>query len=99
MSNLCDNIFYAYTEDSKNIEAIKNFFKDWDGVADYIDTSSDSVDVKFDSRWCFPEDTMNELYKLIPNKEDIYMRCLSVEYGCDYVAYHKCDKNGWYSVI
>ena len=41
---------------------------------------------------------MRKLYESIPNKEDIYMRCLSVEYGCMYHALWECDENGWREV-
>ena len=41
---------------------------------------------------------MNELFNSIPNKEDIYMRCLSVEYGCLYHALWTCDEHGWREV-
>lgn len=39
-----------------------------------------------------------ELYDKIPDKEDIYMRCLSVEYGCLYHVLWVCDNNGWKEV-
>ena len=97
MSNPCSNTFYAYSEDRKNIEAIIKFFNEWP-YSD-IEDSGESVDVYFESRWDFPEEEMKKLYESLPNKEDIYMRCLSVEYGCDYVAYWKCNEEGWYQEI
>lgn len=97
MANICDNVLYAYTEDPKNIETIKEFFDSWHDADCEIDDCD--VDVHFGSKWDFPEKEMRELYEFLPNKNDIYMRCLSVEYGCDYVAYWKCDSDGWYQVI
>lgn len=97
MSNPCDNTFYACSEDRQNIEAIINFFNGW-SYAD-IEDSGESVDVYFESRWDFPEEEMKKLYESLPNKEDIYMRCLSVEYGMDYVAYWKCNEEGWYQEV
>lgn len=94
MANLCDNTFYAYSEDSKNIESILNFFNGWDGVC-HGDCTDDTVELYFSSNWVFPEEEMNKLYQLIPNKEDIYMRCLSVKYGCMYHALWYCDEDGW----
>lgn len=93
MSNICDNTLYAYSEDRKNIEAIIKFF----GERKYSDVedSGNAVDIHFDSEWVFPEEEMNTLYQLIPNKEDIYIRCLSVEYGCLYHALWTCDEEGW----
>lgn len=97
MANICDNTFYAYSEDLDNIKVIKDFFDNWFGA--YYEENDNSLSVSFDSKWVFPEEDMEKLYNRIPNKKDIFMRCLSVEYGCDYIAYYKCDKNGWYSVI
>lgn len=94
MANICDNTFYAYSEDPKNINAIEEFFGDWEGSS-VEDDQENSLDIYFDSKWDFPEEEMNKLYESIPNKEDIYMRCLSVEYGCMYHALWECDKDGW----
>lgn len=94
MANICDNIFYACSEDRQNIDTIINFFHDWPNAD--VEACEDCVDVYFESRWVFPEEEMKKLFDSLPNKDDIYMRCLSVEYGCDYVAYWKCNENGWY---
>lgn len=96
MGNLCDNTFYAYTEDSKNIETIKDYFDKWPGADVEID--GEQVDVYFSSKWDFPLEAMTELFESIPNKKDIYMRCLSVEYDCLYHALWVCDKDGWEEV-
>lgn len=94
MANLCDNSFYAYSEDQKNIECILYFFNNWDSVC-HGECTEDTIELYFASRWEFPEEEMNKLYQLIPNKGDIYMRCLSVEYGCMYHALWYCDEDGW----
>lgn len=96
MSNPCDNTFYAYTEDSANVEVIKNFFDNWHNADCEVDGGQ--IDVYFDSRWDFPLEEMNNLFESIPNKKDIYMRCLSVEYGCLYHALWICDEDGWREV-
>lgn len=41
---------------------------------------------------------MNDLYNGLPNKNDIFMRCLSVEYGNLYHALWVCNSNGWHEV-
>lgn len=92
MANICENTFYAYSEDPKNIEYIREFLKD-NFEAD-IDWDDDYVNGYFDSRWTFPEELMNDMYDNIPNKKDIYMRCLSVEYGCLYHALNVADSDG-----
>lgn len=96
MANICNNTFYAYSEDSNNIKVIEDFFNDWYG-ADY-EINDGNIDVYFNSRWRFPKDEMEALFNSIPNKADIYMRCLSVEYGNMYHALWECDKDGWRSV-
>lgn len=97
MANLCDNTFYAYSEDSRNIETIKDYFDRWPGAN--IEIDGDQVDVYFSSKWDFPLEDMRKLYELIPNKKDIYMRCLSVEYGCLYHALWVCNNgDNWEEV-
>lgn len=94
MSNICDNTFYAYSENPENIRAIEKFFDD--NNIDY-DLNDEQIDAWFESKWTFPEELMNDLFESIPDKKDIYMRCLSCEFGNDYVAYWKCeDETGWY---
>ncbi len=96
MSNICNNTFYAYSEDEKNIDTIVKFFEDiYDADCE---VSDDNVDVYFDSKWEFPEEEMRKLYESLPNKDNIYMRCLSVEYGNLYHALWICDENGWSEV-
>jgi hypothetical protein len=89
---------YVYSEDSDNIKVIKDYFDKWDGsLIENVD--NESFEVYFDSKWVFPEEKMIELFKSIPNKEDIYMRCLSVEYGMYYHELWICDDEyGWKSV-
>lgn len=95
MANLCNNQFYAYSEDPENIKYILEFFNDWDDVC-HGESTEDTVELYFESKWIFPKEEMFELYQGIPNKNDIYMRCLSVEYGMMYHALWECDEDGWH---
>lgn len=99
MANVCENIFYAYSETPENIKTIKEFFDNWhyDGDASY-EGDNESCDVYFSSRWTFPETEMTKLHNKIPNKSDIYMRCLSYEFGELYHDLLVDEGNGWYSV-
>lgn len=95
MANICDNDLFISSDDTNNLEYVKNFMTS-KLDADILDEDEEFVDIFFNSKWDFPNEIMDELYKGIPNKEDIYMRCLSTEFGCDYVAFHKCiDDSGW----
>lgn len=96
MANICNNQMYIHSEDRQNIDTIINFFHDWPYAE--IEDNDTSVDIYFDSRWVFPEEEMNKLYNIIPNKEDIYMRCLSYEFGNLYHALWICDEDGWREV-
>lgn len=93
MANICDNTFYAYTEDENNAKVIVDFLEEYFDAD--IDPYDCDINAYFDSKWTFPEEKMEELFGLIPNKDDIYMRCLSVEYGCLYHALWVCDEDGW----
>ena len=32
MANICDNTFYAYSEDQSNLKVIEDFFEDWESA-------------------------------------------------------------------
>ena len=95
MANICTNTMYVESETRENLDSVITFFNNNLKYYDYED-NGDSLDISFDSRWVFPEELMEELFEAIPNKSDIYMRCLSVEYGCMYHALWYCDKDGWH---
>ena len=96
MANICFNELYASSEIPENINYISEFLQN-ELHADVYNEDKEIVEANFDSRWAFPKEKMESLYEGLPNKDDIYMRCLSVEYGNDYVAYHKCDEHGWWN--
>lgn len=93
MANVCDNTFWAQGS-KENLQVIYDFFEDWTADVDWYD--AEEMDVYFESKWTFPESKMKELYEKLPDKENIYMRCLSVEYGCMYHALWECDETGWH---
>lgn len=95
MANICTNTMYVESETRENLDSVITFFNNNLKYYDYED-DGDSLDISFDSRWVFPEELMEELFEAIPNKSDIYMRCLSVEYGCMYHALWYCDEDGWH---
>lgn len=98
MANICWNEFYACSEDPKNMEHISKFINE-NFNGDVWESGEDTVEASFESRWEFPENLMKEMFEDMPNKDDIYMRCLSVEYGCLYHALWVCeDKEGWEEV-
>lgn len=95
MANICENHMRIYGSE-KNLEYIDKFFDNWADVDWYDD---ESMEIIFESRWDFPEEQMKDLYNNLPDKEDdIYITCLSVEYGNLYHALWVCDKEGWREV-
>lgn len=98
MANICENTFYAESRNPENLKAIEKWFNENWSDAD-MDVESDFMDVYFNSKWVFPETEMDELFEIIPDKKNIYMRCLSVEYGNLYHALWVCDdETGWSEV-
>ena len=53
MSNICDNTFYAYSEDQSNLKVIEDFFEDWESAD--IERGDNSINCYFESKWTFPE--------------------------------------------
>lgn len=95
MANICENELRIYTVNKENKETIKHFFKgEWN--EDIIE-DEENITIYFDSKWTFPEEAMDRLYDSLPNKKDLNMICLSVEWGCAYCQFHTCDENGWYT--
>ncbi len=95
MANICENELRIYSDDIKNIEYITNFLEDNLEVYDTFE-NEESITVNFYSKWDFPEGIMDELYNGIPNKEDISIVCLSIEWGNFYTSFHTCDSEGWH---
>ena len=97
MANICENTLRVYSTDPKNLEYIKEFFNNvLNGDVQIMD--SENLDIYFNSKWVFPEEEMNKLFDGLPNKKDIDMCCLSVEWGCPYCEFHTCkDSEGWLS--
>lgn len=101
MANICENQLYVFTEDESNVEYITKFIYD-NFRGDMYDKDPDGgYYYEFDSKWIFPEEAMKELYDNMPNKDSLYMRCLSVEYGNYYHSLWICKKeeyDGWIEV-
>ena len=98
MANICDNKFYITCDDSKILNAIvtklNQTFNYLDGEITYIDQNS--IEGYFDSKWNFPEHIFKNFFDEF-NDDTIYMRCLSEEYGCNYVAMNIYEDKSWKS--
>ena len=97
MANICENKFYISSENQKTIRVISKkleviFTERLNGEITYNDGYS--VEGYFDSKWVFPTMIFEELFKNIED-DTLYMRCLSEEYGCGYVAMNIYDGGQW----
>lgn len=98
MANICNNEFYLTSDDSANIKYAEEWFENSD-LDCYIEIIDDNcIEGNFSSRWAFPEELMQEFVDGIPNKEDIYIRVMSIEYGCYYHEMMIYDGEEWLSV-
>lgn len=96
MANICTNTFYIGCKSKETVNAVMNklenlFAAKLEGEITYIDPLF--IEGYFNSKWDFPmyifEDFFNEF-------EDVYMRCLSEEYGNSYVAMNIYEDGNWF---
>ena len=97
MANICTNKFYIYSSIAKNIPKIKenleNLFKEKLDGEIYYETDH-CIEGYFDSKWCFPDEIFDNFFDEFSDT-DLYMRCLSEEYGCDLVSMNIYVDGGW----
>lgn len=96
MANVCSNTMYVSSEDVRNLEHIRSYMENW-AYAQIESIDDETFEVYFDSRWDFPFEAMSEMVEDLPNKDDIYIRVLSVECGDYYCAFHVYDGDVWYN--
>lgn len=97
MANICENKFYIGSENRETIETISKklkviFTERLNGEITWEDDSF--IEGYFDSKWVFPTMIFEELFDDIDD-DTLYMRCLSEEYGCGYVAMNIYDEGRW----
>lgn len=98
MANICDNKF---TIACNNEEVLKQIIKKLEDLfSDILDgeityEQEDFIEGYFESRWCFPDEIFDDFFNEFED-DTIYMRCLSEEYGCQYVAMNVYMDGGWW---
>lgn len=95
MANICENQIRVCSTDSNNIDFIISFLEENFKGNDIVEINDNEIEGYFDSKWTFPEDLMEEMYDKLPNKDDIGITVLSIEWGCFYCEFHTCDSEGW----
>lgn len=110
MANLCTNLFFAtikVAETTKKHEEVYqtiNDFLDNNLLVNNIDLDECYIEADFHSKWSFPDNEMEQLAQNLklnyPNEfKHLYMRCLSYEFGCEYVDYQTFKDGEWQSKI
>lgn len=94
MANICENELRVYSENAENLNYIDSFCRDHFEVS-LVCSDDLELHITFNSKWNFPEELMEKMFKNIPDKEDINMVCLSTEWGNYYAAFHVCNSKGW----
>ncbi|WP_062052968.1 hypothetical protein [Aquimarina longa] len=108
MANLCTNLFFATIKVAETTEkhetvyqTISTFLED-NLLIDNIDLDECFIEAHFQSKWSFPNVEMQQLAQQLkqnyPNEcKDLYMRCLSYEFGCEYADFQIFENGKWQS--
>jgi hypothetical protein len=98
MANICTNKLYLSTENKDLrdalMQSIRQSFR-CDSVL-YDNGEVFNCEIEFDSRWTFPQKEMEELTKGLPDGNDLYIRVLSYEFGCEYVGFNIYADGEWH---
>lgn len=96
MANICENKFFISSENQETIKYVSEklkviFTERLNGEITWKDEYS--IEGYFDSKWVFPTTIFEELFNI--DDDTLYMRCLSEEYGCGYVAMNIYNEGEW----
>lgn len=98
MANICYNKFYLSIECAEDIfEDLVRQLEDKFNVEIFYDEYNDDcsfIDGGFDSNWSFPHHLFKGFFESFDN-DTIYFRCLSEEYGCNYIALNIYEDGKW----
>ncbi len=108
MANGCTNMFSASIRNENITEKHEEIYNKIERFLEenttLYNTNLDPsyIEIDFESRWTFPYDAMEkmaeELQEEYPEEcKYLYMRCLSYEFGCDYVDYMIYENGEWFS--
>lgn len=94
MANYATNIFYASTENEKDLDKVEKFLEDT--FCDCCLNRTDGcIEGEFSSRWDYPEKEINEMISLLESKNEIYIRVLTYELCNEYVNFQVFSNGEW----
>ncbi|MCD8287779.1 MAG: hypothetical protein LUC18_02930 [Porphyromonadaceae bacterium] len=94
MANYATNIFFARTENGKDLEKVKKFLEDT-FMDCYLDREGDCVEGEFSSRWNYPEKEIDKIISSLEDKDKIYIRVLTHELCTEYVNFQVFSDGEW----
>ncbi|MDR0231608.1 MAG: hypothetical protein LBI82_05755 [Dysgonamonadaceae bacterium] len=98
MPNTCTNMLYLSTKDKGLCDRLTESIVDSFYSCDVQPVDNGDVftcEMEFDSRWTFPHKEMEELTSGLPEGNDLYIRVLSYEFGCEYVGFNIYTGGEW----
>lgn len=97
MANVCYNEIHISCS-PQDVKTIKDFMNDNfykpDCFTEDVNSEEAFLEFYFDSKWTFPDKTMNELLTKLKKRDEFYGTCLSYEWGNLYCAFNGCDEEG-----
>lgn len=94
MANYATNLFFARTENEKDLDKVENFLENT--FCDcYLNRAEDSIEGEFSSKWDYPSKEINEMISLLKDKDKIYIRVLTHELCNEYVSFRTFLQGEW----
>jgi len=99
MANICTNMLYLSTADRQLRDTLASSLEKTFNCHDVQSYDSDGSDfdceMEFESRWAFPYEEMEALTAGLLEENDLYIRVLSYEFGCEYVGFNIYASGEW----
>ena len=99
MANVCDNRCYIYSENTELLNIIsEEIINQIDDYLDIWNSDENYIECSFSSKWLFPiseMETITNKLKKDYNLEDLKIRVLSEELGCNYIALNRFENQEW----
>ena len=97
MANICYNEFWIFGENEDTLNKVNNKFnklfeESLYGEITYVDEGV--IEGYFDSKWTFPIHLFENFFDEFDD-DTLYMRCLSTEWGCHYIALNIYEDKVW----
>lgn len=94
MANYATNLFFASTENEKDLDRVEKFLEE--NFSDSYQTrEEDYIEAEFSSRWDYPAKLIDELIVSLEKQDEIYIRVLTHELCNEYVSFRIFTNGEW----